>query len=109
MYAIAFDIDQERLQRHYPGNSHTYAYEQIRQVFADYGFERQQGSVYFGDARVVSSVTCVLAVQDLVKKHSWFKFVVSDIRMLRIEEDNDLMPAVGDYDLGLDYAKAVME
>lgn len=109
MYAIAFDIDQERLQRHYPGNSPTNAYELIRRVFAAHGFARQQGSVYFGDARVVSSVTCVLAVQDLVKKHSWFKFVVSDIRMLRIEEDNDLMPAVGDYDLSLDYAKTATE
>lgn len=109
MYAIAFDIDQERLQRHYPGNSPTNAYELIRRVFADHGFARQQGSVYFGNARIVSSVTCVLAVQDLVKNHPWFKLVVSDIRMLRIEEDNDLMPAVGDYELLIDCQEKVVK
>jgi virulence-associated protein VapD len=70
-------------------------------VFDDFGFKRQQGSVYFGDAKIVNPVQCVLAVQALVAKHPWFRNVVTDIRMLRIEENNDLMPAVGDYELPL--------
>ncbi|MGH7091359.1 MAG: hypothetical protein ACREFQ_20905 [Stellaceae bacterium] len=104
MYAICFDLDQERLARHYPGNTPTNAYQDVERIFAAHGFQRQQGSVYFGDARVTNPVTCVLAVQELVKKHPWFRSVVTDIRMLRIEDNNDLMPAVGDYELPLDSA-----
>jgi virulence-associated protein VapD len=100
MYAIAFDLDWERLQRHYPGNTPTNGYEDIRRVLARHGFDRQQGSVYFGDERV-DPVKCVLAVQDIAKNHPWFKAVVNDIRMLRIEENNDLMPAVGELELPL--------
>ena len=46
-------------------------------------------------------VKCVLAIQDVSKECPWFKRAVTDVRMLRIEENNDLMPAVGEPDLGL--------
>jgi virulence-associated protein VapD len=36
-----------------------------------------------------------LAVQELVKRHPWIRFAVRDIRMLRVEETNDLMSALG--------------
>ena len=101
MYAIAFDLDQEMLQRHYPGNNYTNAYQDVRRVFESFGFQWQQGSLYFGDSRIINPVQCVLAVQEIVKRHPWFRTVVSDIRMLRIEENNDLMPADDDYQLPL--------
>jgi virulence-associated protein VapD len=101
MYAICFDLDTERLEHHYPGNTPNNAYQDIERVFGSFGFKRQQGSVYFADAKVTSPVQCVLAVQDMVKRHPWFKSVITDIRMLRIEENNDLMPAVGDFELPL--------
>ena len=41
-------------------------------------------------------------VQALTKRYLWFRHVVSDIRMLRIEENNDLMPAIGQGELPLD-------
>jgi virulence-associated protein VapD len=59
-----------------------------------HGFTRQQGSVYFGDATKVDAVTCVLAIMDIAGKYDWFAPSVSDIRMLRIEDNNGLMPAV---------------
>lgn len=102
MYAIAFDLDTERLNRHYPGNTPNNGYEDIRRVFERHGFVRQQGSVYFSNGANPSPVTCVLAVQELVAKHPWFRNVVTDIRMLRIEDNNDLMPAVGPLTLDLD-------
>jgi virulence-associated protein VapD len=94
MYAIAFDLDTERLQQLYHTPSWQNAYEDIRRVLVKHGFERQQGSVYFGDADKVDAVRCVIAVQDLTRSYRWFAALVSDIRMLRIEENNDLMPAV---------------
>src|SRR5688500_8431190 len=92
MYAIAFDMDIESLRTHY-GDPYNNAYTEIRRVLQDHGFRWQQGSVYFGDEQL-NAVTCVLAAQDLSRRLPWFAACVRDIRMLRIEELNDLMPAV---------------
>ncbi len=96
MYAIAFDLDTQTLEASYPSASWRNAYEDIRRVLATHHFDRQQGSVYFGDAAHVDAVRCVLAVQDLTRQFAWFAPAVSDIRMLRIEENNDLHPAIED-------------
>jgi len=93
MYAIAFDLDTTALQANYPGNSSTNAYSTIANFLGARGFSRQQGSVYFGDS-TINAVRCVIAVQDLARQHVWFAPSVRDIRMLRIEEDNDLNPAI---------------
>jgi len=101
MYAIAFDLDTEMLNKHYPGNSPHGAYGDIERFLAPHGFARQQGSVYFGDAKFTDPVKCTIMIQGLVKKHPWFRAVVRDIRLLRVEDNNDLMPAVGDFVLDL--------
>ena len=94
MYAIAFDLDTAILEAAYPGPSWRNAYEDIRRILGAHHFDRQQGSVYFGDTERVDPVRCVLAVQDLTRQCAWFAAAVSDIRMLRIEENNDLQPAI---------------
>jgi len=101
MYAIAFDLIGDRLERHYPGAAYNHAYDDIRRVFESLGFRWQQQTVYFGDPATIDAVKCVLAVQELVRRHPWFAKVVRDIRMLRIEDNNDLMPAVGELTLPL--------
>lgn len=93
MYAITFDLDTKELEKRYPSASWQTAYRDIEIFLADYGFSRQQGSVYFGDAQV-DAVTCVTAVQDMSEEFDWLEPCVRDIRMLRIEERNDLMPAL---------------
>ena len=98
MYAICFDLDTEALKRHYPGPSPNYGYDEIRRILLEHGFSWQQGSVYFG-APHVTPVTCVVAVQAVQKACPWFAKVVHDIRMLRIEENNNLMPAIAELDL----------
>ena len=92
MYAIAFDMDIESLKNNY-GDSYNNAYSEIRKVLQRHGFTWQQGSVYFGNEQI-NAVTCVLAAIDLARSLPWFAGSVRDIRMLRIEEMNDLMPAV---------------
>lgn len=94
MYAIVFDLDQDTLSKAYHNASYTNAYADIKKVLEPHGFLRQQGSVYFGDAMKVDAVICVLAVMDIASKYDWFAPSVKDIRMLRIEDNNDLMPAV---------------
>jgi virulence-associated protein VapD len=93
VYSIALDdMDIESLRAHY-GDPYNNAYLEIRRVLERHGFRWQQGSVYFG-GEDVNAVTCVLAAQDLARSLPWFSASVRDIRMLRIEEFNDLMPAV---------------
>jgi virulence-associated protein VapD len=92
VYAIAFYMDIDALRANY-GDPYNNAYLEIRRVLQRHGFTWQQGSVYFG-GEAVTSVTCVLAAMDLARSLPWFAASVRDIRMLRIEELNDLMPAV---------------
>jgi virulence-associated protein VapD len=92
-YAIAFDLDTDTLKSLYPNPSWNNAYGDIKNTLVSLGFTRQQGSVYFGE-NTMTAVRCVLAAQALSRTYSWFKPSVSDIRMLRIEEMNDLEPAL---------------
>jgi len=92
VYAIAFDLDIEQLRVHY-GDPYNNAYLEIRRILERHHFQWQQGSVYFGDASVTAA-TVMVAVIDLATQLAWFASSVRDIRMLRIEELNDLMPVV---------------
>ena len=91
-YAITFDFDTSKLEHYYPG-AYTNAYKEIKEELKRLGFEWKQGSVYFGN-NSINAVTCVLAVQKLGQKFSWFTPSLRDIRMMRIEEYNDLLPAL---------------
>jgi virulence-associated protein VapD len=92
VYAIAFDLDTAAAET-VCGSGWRGCYEKIALVFAEYGFTRVQGSVYFGD-EATDAVRCVMAVQDADRRYSWFGRAVRDLRMLRVDEDNDLMPAI---------------
>ena len=92
VYAIAFDMDIEQLRANY-GDPYNNAYLEIRRVLEGHGVQWQQGSVYFGGPSVTAA-SVMVAVIDLTARLSWFAASVRDIRMLRIEELNDLMPVV---------------
>lgn len=96
-YAIAFVLDADTLSKTYTRGNPAKAYAEIEDTLRSYGFSRQQGSVYFGSDKV-DAVWTVMAARRLATKHAWFTASVRDIRMLRIEDDNDLMPAIRDKD-----------
>lgn len=93
MYAIAFDLDGDKLERNYPGPSTNNAYPAIRDILVRLGFEWKQRSVYWGNDSV-DAIQCVIAVQTLALELPWFANSVRDIQMLRIELHHDLMPAI---------------
>jgi virulence-associated protein VapD len=97
MYAIVFDFDTQILQQTYPGPSWNNPYADVRNFLTARGFNWTQGSAYFGD-ETVDAVRCVRIVQRMAKKFPWFTPAVRDIRMLRIEENNDLKVALIDED-----------
>lgn len=92
VYAIAFDLDTAKAET-LCGPGWRSCYEKISVIMGKYGFARQQGSVYFGDASS-DAVRCVMAVQELDRRYAWFGQAVRDLRMLRVDEDNDLLPAL---------------
>lgn len=100
MYAIAFDLDTAACERHYPGACWRNAYADIQRVLEDCGFWGQQGSVYYSNHKRMVKVW--LAVEALKTKLPWFRFVVRDLRALRIEENDDLLPLLGQPELPLD-------
>ena len=91
-YAITFDMDTKCLEECY-GEDYNNAYSDIQRILEKWNFQRQQGSVYFGKDDT-TSVDCMLAVQDLATQFDWFAVCIKGVRMLRIEELNDLKPAI---------------
>ena len=92
VYAIAFDLDCKIAEK-LCGEGWKGCYEKIGRVLAEHGFTSQQGSLYFGTPDS-DAVTCMLAVQDLDRRFHWFGRSVRDIRMLRVDEMNDLRPVL---------------
>ncbi|HVZ08765.1 hypothetical protein [Rhodopila sp.] len=93
MYAVTFDRDTTALRARDHNASSRNAYDGMGKMPRGHGVDRRQGGVYFGD-ETVDPVRRVLAVQALARTYGWFPPSVRDIRTLRIEDNNDLMPAV---------------
>lgn len=86
VYAIAYDLNAEAAVKHG-------AYDKIARVLAAHGFSRQQGSVFYGTQQTQAS-DCFMAVMEVHRKYPWFWEVVRDMRMLRIDENDDLLRIV---------------
>jgi virulence-associated protein VapD len=95
MYAIIFDFDTETLQQTYPNTNSRNAYTDVRTFLTQRGFEWREGGAYFGDD-TIDAARCITVVQRLAKRYPWFTPSVSDLRMLRIEENNDLKAALAE-------------
>ncbi len=93
-HAITFEMDADLMERLHPGPSWKSGHDEILEILENHGFDRKQGDLYVGGDGT-NAVTCVLAIQDVAAKLDWFGSAVRDVRMLRIEENNDLRPAIG--------------
>jgi len=94
MYALTFDLDMDSLRVNYPNASYNNAYADIKKILVEEGFEWTQGSVYFGKPERINLTRCILAARRLAKELPWFLASVRDMRMLRIEETNDVLPLI---------------
>ncbi len=91
MFAIAFDMDTRKMESQF-GSSYTNKYAEIKTFLSDNGFHWKQGSLYYGDKDKTTIGTPFLVVRRLNKQMPWFKDCVKDIRVLKIEDDDDLKP-----------------
>ena len=91
MYAIAFDLDTEKLKAKF-GADYTNRYGEIRKFLKEQHFTWQQGSLYYGDKDKVKMGTPFLVIRKMSQEFSWFRECVVDARVLAIMEQDDLMP-----------------
>lgn len=94
VYAVIIDVDFDILEQILV-DARSSAYGEIKVILQRHGFKQQQGNFYFGGEHI-DAVGCVLAVQDLAKQLPWFRASVRSLKMLRIEEVNDLLPAISE-------------
>jgi virulence-associated protein VapD len=93
-FAILLDFDIGLLEQLYPDGQWQKAYADVCLFLTARGFQWKHGGLYIGNPIKIDAVQCVLSVQKLAAKHPWFRPSLRDIRMLRIEENSDLMAAL---------------
>ncbi|MBO6190256.1 MAG: hypothetical protein J6N92_05555 [Alloprevotella sp.] len=95
MYAIAFDLEIDKLKEHYP-KAHTQAYYDLRILLRGLGFYHIQGSVYI--QREIhrlpdgsdDSMLMVLQLSNKLKELDWLPSCVRDIRIFKVENWSDI-------------------
>ena len=90
MYAVLIDLDTDSLLEYEKLNNVN---QQIKIYMIENGFIWKQGNIYFGNKNI-TAVNCVVVIQKLAQKYSWFSTYAKEVRMLRIEENTDLLPAL---------------
>ena len=90
MFAIAFDMDIRELRNSY-GETYNNAYYEIKILLRKYDFYNTQGSVYLTDKNDMANL---FAAIDALKKISWFKSSVRDIRAFKVENWSDFTDIV---------------
>lgn len=85
MFAIAFDMVIADLKEHY-GEPYNNAYFEIKTELRKFGFYNTQGSVYLC---VDGDMSNLFRAIDALKKITWFKQSVRDIRAFRVEDWSD--------------------
>ncbi len=79
--------------------TYTKAYYLVRRYLEQNGFEWKQGSVYFfKDKTVQDNLIILKIIRKLAKKYPWFLNCARDVRMLKIEAENDVLAFLKDDD-----------
>lgn len=91
MYMISIDLDSEKLKKEYKNESIGNAYTEIKSFLKSRGFSSRSGFNFTTDQ---NAIFCILTVADLTENFDWFARSVSDVKLLRIEEETDLLPIV---------------
>lgn len=82
MFALTFDMDTNELKKN---EMHPQAYDEIKKILDEIGFEWIQGSVYTTKSSD-NSLTSVYRAIDTLKSIEWFKSSVRDIRAFKVED-----------------------
>lgn len=94
MYAVSFDMEISKLKEHY-GEPYNKAYDEIRILMSELGFEWTQGSLYILKGEE-NNLTSVYKVINKLSSINWFSDAVRDIRAFKVEDWSDFTDIVKD-------------
>ncbi len=92
MYAVSFDMEISKLKDHY-GEPYNRAYDEIRALMHNFGFDWIQGSLYISNSQD-NNLTKVYKIVNQLSKIDWFKQSVRDIRTFKVEDWSDFTEVV---------------
>jgi virulence-associated protein VapD len=92
MFAIAFDMKISKLKEYY-GEPYNNAYFEIGSMLRNYDFYNAQGSIYITKKNDMANLHKAI---EALKKITWFKSAVRDIRVFRVEDWSDFTGVVKD-------------
>mgnify|MGYP000881999015 CR=1 FL=1 len=92
MYAVSFDMEISKLKEHY-GEPYNRAYDEIRALMHEFGFDWTQGSLYISNDQE-NNLTKVYKMINQLSKINWFKQSVRDIRTFKVEDWSDFTDIV---------------
>ncbi|MEL6710804.1 MAG: virulence factor [Pseudomonadota bacterium] len=90
MFALAFDLVVVETAKHHPKGV-SQAYTDIANTLRGYGFNRIQGSVYVTKNEDMANLFRAIMA---LKKMSWFRHCIRDIRSFKIEQWSDFTSVV---------------
>ena len=93
-YGILLILDFNKLQQNYNIEDFTALLEIESVLYVEYGFKMYSKCLYISEE--ANAVDCIVALTKLVKKFNWFKQCIKSIRLLRIEENDDLLSAISE-------------
>lgn len=93
-YGILLILDFNKLQQDYNIEDFTALLEIESILYVEYGFKAYSKCLYISEE--ANAVDCIVAVTKLVKKFNWFKPCIKSIRLLRIEENTDLLSGISE-------------
>jgi len=70
--SLNFDLDTNKLKKHYPNKNYTNAYEDIKKFLLKNGFEHRQGSGYISQKEMSSNKVAKI-IKKLANQFSWIK------------------------------------
>ncbi len=92
MYAIIFEVNTSFVET-LSSDEYSKINANIRFFLEKNSFIMKNYNTYFGNENI-SAVDCFLTIQKLTKKHIEFANLVSDIQMLRIAENCDMLKVI---------------
>lgn len=85
---IAFDLDTKMLERYYPKECWTHAYDDIKRHMIENGFERKQGSVYVS-THPLTAFDIDAVLKELVENHVWLNKCMRDCKETNVGKEYD--------------------
>lgn len=91
MFMIVIDLYDEVLENQ--SKEIDVVYETISSFLSRRGFTKLRDGVYLSD-KDVNAVSATVAVEELAFRRKWFALTIKSAKLLRVEEESDLIDAI---------------